>query len=69
NVLGITWVGNVYHKFEAMCLEVEELIVQDTTKYVESQVQTVGNSMKKFCSDVVQDFLPDDSADSEKPFP
>ncbi|KAF8053358.1 hypothetical protein N665_1425s0010 [Sinapis alba] len=64
---GIAWVGNVYHKFEAMCLEVEELIVQDTTKYVENQVQTVGNSMKKFCSDVVQDLLPDDSTGSEKP--
>jgi hypothetical protein len=25
---GIKWVGNVYQKFEAMCLEVEEIIVQ-----------------------------------------
>lgn len=25
---GVTWVGNVYQKFEAMCLEVEEIIVQ-----------------------------------------
>ncbi|KAF8084407.1 hypothetical protein N665_0719s0020 [Sinapis alba] len=66
---GIAWVGNVYHKFEAMCLEVEELIVQDTAKYVENQVQTVGNSMKKFCSDVVQDLLPDDSVVSENPLP
>ncbi|CAL9235069.1 unnamed protein product [Arabidopsis halleri] len=66
---GIRWVGNVYQKFEAMCLEVEEIIVQDTAKYVENQVQTVGNSVKKFCSDVVQDLLPDDSVDSEKPLP
>ncbi|ESQ51691.1 hypothetical protein EUTSA_v10016698mg [Eutrema salsugineum] len=66
---GITWVGNVYQKFEAMCLEVEEIIVQDTAKYVENQVQTVGNSMKKFCSDVVGDFLPDESVGSEKPLP
>ncbi|CAF2096464.1 hypothetical protein HID58_017961 [Brassica napus] len=66
---GITWVGNVYHKFEAMCLEVEEIIVQDTAKYVESQVQTVGNSLKKFCSDVVQDFNPDETLDSEKQLP
>ena len=27
---GITWVGNVYQKFEAMCLELEEIIVQVT---------------------------------------
>ncbi|KAJ0261912.1 Uncharacterized protein HA466_0049370 [Hirschfeldia incana] len=66
---GIAWVENVYQKFEAMCLEVEDLIVQDTAKYVESQVQTVGNSVKKFCSDVVQDWLPDDSVVSEKPLP
>ncbi|KAJ0259967.1 Uncharacterized protein HA466_0062440 [Hirschfeldia incana] len=61
---GITWVGNVYQKFEAMCLEVEEIIVQDTAKYVENQVQTVGTSVKRFCSDVVQDLRPDDSVGS-----
>ncbi|XP_019093110.1 PREDICTED: uncharacterized protein LOC104749764 isoform X2 [Camelina sativa] len=68
---GIKWVGNVYQKFEAMCLEVEEIIVQDTAKYVENQVHTVGNSVKKFCSDVVQDLLPDgdDSVGSGKPLP
>ncbi|KAG7642682.1 hypothetical protein ISN44_As02g025690 [Arabidopsis suecica] len=66
---GIKWVGNVYQKFEAMCLEVEEIIVQDTAKYVENQVQTVGNSVKKFCSDVVHDLLPDESVDSGKPLP
>ena len=25
---GITWAGNVYQKFEAMCLEVEEAMYQ-----------------------------------------
>lgn len=25
---GITWVGHVYQKFEAMCLEVEEIMYQ-----------------------------------------
>lgn len=25
---GITWVGNVYQKFEAMCLELEEAVCQ-----------------------------------------
>lgn len=32
--------------------------VQDTVKYVENQMQTVGGSVKRFCSDVVQDLLP-----------
>ncbi|CAN7006562.1 hypothetical protein IGI04_010204 [Brassica rapa subsp. trilocularis] len=69
NFKGIAWVENVYQRFEAMCLELEDVIVQDTAKYVESQVQTVGNSMKQFYSDVVQDLLPDDSVVSEKPLP
>ncbi|CAA7050235.1 unnamed protein product [Microthlaspi erraticum] len=66
---GMRWVGNVYQKFEAMCLEVEEIIVQDTAKYVENQVLTVGNTVKKFCSDVVQDLRTDESLSSEKPSP
>ncbi|KAJ0052517.1 hypothetical protein Pint_02399 [Pistacia integerrima] len=63
---GITWVGHVYQKFEAMCLEVEEVMYQDTVKYVENQVQTVGASVKKFYSDVVQDLLPPSSMDLVK---
>ncbi|XVE86359.1 hypothetical protein DITRI_Ditri18aG0028800 [Diplodiscus trichospermus] len=56
---GRTWVGHVYQKFEAMCLEVEEVMCQDTVKYVEDQVQTVGASVKKFYSDVMQDMMQD----------
>ncbi|KAA8548353.1 hypothetical protein F0562_000037 [Nyssa sinensis] len=41
-----------------MCHEVDDFVSQDTVKYVENQVQTVGESVKKFCSDVVQDLLP-----------
>ncbi|PON35358.1 hypothetical protein PanWU01x14_336910 [Parasponia andersonii] len=69
DVKGITWVGNVYEKFEAMCLEVEEIMYQDTVKYVENQVQTVGASVKRFYSDVMQDLLPPTSVDSEKVSP
>ncbi|CAF1865184.1 hypothetical protein YC2023_054986 [Brassica napus] len=50
---GIAWVGSVYQKFE-------EIIVQDTAKYV-------GNSVKRFCSDVVQDLRPNDSVGKESP--
>ncbi|XP_057796231.1 uncharacterized protein LOC131012311 isoform X3 [Salvia miltiorrhiza] len=55
---GITWAGNVYEKFEAMCLEVEEAMYQDTVKYVENQVQKVGVSVKKFYSEVMDDMRP-----------
>ncbi|KAG2712513.1 hypothetical protein I3760_04G130200 [Carya illinoinensis] len=66
DVKGITWVGNIYQKFEAMCLEVEEVMYQDTVKYVENQVQNVGESVKKFYSDVVQDLVPPSSVDPVK---
>ncbi|KAH1047402.1 hypothetical protein J1N35_038186 [Gossypium stocksii] len=56
---GITWVGHVYQKFEAMCLEAEEIMYQDTVKYVEDQVQTVGASVKRFYSGVMQDVVQD----------
>ncbi|BFG29091.1 hypothetical protein CerSpe_153650 [Prunus speciosa] len=55
---GMNWVGNIYQKFEAICQEVDDIVTQDTIKYVETQVQTVGKSVKKLCSDVVQDLIP-----------
>ncbi|XP_051152251.1 uncharacterized protein LOC127266146 isoform X2 [Andrographis paniculata] len=56
---GIAWAGNLYERFEAMCLEVEDVLAsEDAVKYMENQVQKVGVSVKKFYSDVVQDFLP-----------
>ncbi|XP_016648541.1 PREDICTED: uncharacterized protein LOC103326075 isoform X2 [Prunus mume] len=55
---GMNWVGNIYQKFEAICQEVDDIVNQDTIKYVENQVQTVGKSVKKLCSDVVQDLIP-----------
>ncbi|XP_059452233.1 uncharacterized protein LOC132182885 [Corylus avellana] len=66
DVKGVTWVGNIYQKFEAMCLEVEEIMYQDTVNYVENQVQNVGESVKKFYSDVMQDLLPPSSFDPVK---
>ncbi|PIN06382.1 hypothetical protein CDL12_21070 [Handroanthus impetiginosus] len=63
---GITWAGNIYEKFEAMCLEVEEVMYEDTVKYVENQVQKVGVSVKKFYSEVMQDLLPPSCVDPVK---
>ncbi|KAG9156133.1 hypothetical protein Leryth_026271 [Lithospermum erythrorhizon] len=60
---GIAWAGNIYQKFEAMCVEVEEVMYQDTVKYLESQVQTVGSSVRKLYSNVMQDILPPDYVD------
>lgn len=55
---GITWVGSFYQKFEAMCQDMDDIVSKDTVKFVETQLQNVGGSVKKFCSDVVQDVLP-----------
>ncbi|XP_024183304.1 uncharacterized protein LOC112188420 isoform X2 [Rosa chinensis] len=65
DVKGINWVGCVYEKFESMCLEVEENMYQDTVKFVEDQVQTVGESVKKFYADIMQDLLCDSSLDGD----
>ncbi|XP_038901922.1 uncharacterized protein LOC120088591 isoform X2 [Benincasa hispida] len=66
DVKGIAWVGRLYEKFETMCLEVEDIICQDTVKYVENQVEVVGASVKRFYSDVMQDFLPPSELNDEK---
>lgn len=44
-------------------LNLHDNFFQETAKYVENQVQTVGASMKKFCSDVMQDMVPPSSKD------
>lgn len=38
------------------------LLFQDTVKYVENQVHTVGVRVKKFCSEVMQDIRPESSS-------
>ncbi|RQP03633.1 hypothetical protein POPTR_019G089900v4 [Populus trichocarpa] len=60
---GITWVGDIYLKFEARLLEVEEIMREEAVKYVENQMQTVSNNVRKFYSDVMQDLCSPDSED------
>ncbi|XP_060186884.1 uncharacterized protein LOC132616481 isoform X4 [Lycium barbarum] len=62
----ISWVGNIYQKFETMCLEMEEAMYEDTVKYVENQVNTVGTNVKRFCSEVMQDVHPQYNIDPVK---
>ncbi|RZC09545.1 hypothetical protein D0Y65_016050 [Glycine soja] len=58
DVKGIRWVGNMYQKFENMFLEAEDVMYEDTVKYIENQMQTVGESVKKLYSEIVGDLLP-----------
>ncbi|KAE8689449.1 Detected protein of unknown function [Hibiscus syriacus] len=55
---GIAWVGNIYQKFEAMCLEMDDMVCQETFQYVEDQLQTVGANVKQFCTELMQEVLP-----------
>ncbi|KAH1083983.1 hypothetical protein J1N35_023744 [Gossypium stocksii] len=55
---GIGWVGDVYQSFETLCHEVDNIVNQDTVKYVENQAQSVGKGMKRFYSDVIHDISP-----------
>ncbi|MED6162237.1 hypothetical protein PIB30_068526 [Stylosanthes scabra] len=57
-VKGINWMGNIYNKFEAVCNGVDDIVGQDAVKYLENRFQNVGDSVKRFYSDVVQDLLP-----------
>ncbi|KAL4334103.1 hypothetical protein GQ457_07G015030 [Hibiscus cannabinus] len=50
---GIGWVGGIYQKFETLCHEMDNIVNQDTVKYVENQAPSVGKSTKRFYSDVV----------------
>ncbi|XP_040935488.1 uncharacterized protein [Gossypium hirsutum] len=54
---GIAWVGNLYQKFEAMCMEVDDMVCQETLQYVENQLQTVGSNVKQFCTELMQDLV------------
>ncbi|XP_027170830.1 uncharacterized protein LOC113770546 isoform X1 [Coffea eugenioides] len=63
---GLAWIGNIYDKFEAMCLEMEEVMYEDAVKYVENQVQTVGASVKRFYSEVMKDLHSDSYVDPVK---
>ncbi|XVF87348.1 hypothetical protein PTKIN_Ptkin18bG0113000 [Pterospermum kingtungense] len=55
---GIAWVGDIYQKFEAMCLEVDDMVCQETLKYVGNQLHTVGANVQQFCSELMQEVIP-----------
>ncbi|XP_021294452.1 uncharacterized protein LOC110424237 [Herrania umbratica] len=54
---GIAWVGNIYQKFEAMCMEVDDMVCEETFRCVENHLQTVGANVKQFCTEFMQDVL------------
>ncbi|XP_059439753.1 uncharacterized protein LOC132172298 [Corylus avellana] len=63
---GIAWVGNMMHKLEAMCLEVDEIMGQDALNNVGGQLQTVGAPVRQFWSELMQDMLLPSSVDIQE---
>ncbi|KAF5729163.1 hypothetical protein HS088_TW21G01321 [Tripterygium wilfordii] len=59
----IAWVDNVCQKFEDVCLEVDNIRPEDIIGAAETQLQTMGASITKFFSDLVDDDVPQYSAD------
>ncbi|KAA8540489.1 hypothetical protein F0562_024592 [Nyssa sinensis] len=62
----VAWVGNICQKFEALCSELDDIMCEETIKYVENQLQTLGADVKQFCAEFVHDVLPPFSVDSMK---
>ncbi|XP_027929223.1 uncharacterized protein LOC114185594 isoform X1 [Vigna unguiculata] len=54
----ITWVGNMFQKFEDICVDVDDTVFEETVKYLGNHMQTVGESVKKICSEVMEDLRP-----------
>ncbi|KAG6778858.1 hypothetical protein POTOM_015207 [Populus tomentosa] len=60
---GMAWMQNMYKKFEAMCLELDDILEQEGVKYAD-HLQIVGANVKQFCSDIVRDVKPQPSEDT-----
>ncbi|XP_074276071.1 uncharacterized protein LOC141599843 [Silene latifolia] len=71
DVKNVSWVEHMRQKFEALYVEVDETIYEDTVKYVGDHMRTVGDhvatvgeTVKNFCSEVMQDLRASSSVDS-----
>ncbi|CAL1410356.1 unnamed protein product [Linum trigynum] len=56
-----SWVGGIYRKVEAMCMEADDMMRQEAQAFVEIHLQSVGANVKQFCSEFVRDVLPQSS--------
>lgn len=57
----LSWIDRMYLKLENICVEVDKkpsLLLQETSKYMESQMNVVGTNVRKLCAELIQDLLP-----------
>ncbi|GMJ14716.1 hypothetical protein HRI_005140700 [Hibiscus trionum] len=48
-----------------MCLEMDDMVCQETFQYVEDQLQTAGANVKQFCTELMQEVLPSSPTNSK----
>lgn len=64
----LSWIDRMYQKLENMCVEVDKnptLLLQETSKYMESQMNVVGTNVRQLCAELIQDLLPQPILSSE----
>ncbi|XP_073029981.1 uncharacterized protein [Primulina eburnea] len=61
---GQAWVENLRHRFSTFCSEADEIICQDSVKYVRTQLITAGENLMHLCSEIVEDVIHDISVNS-----
>ncbi|CAK9152598.1 unnamed protein product [Ilex paraguariensis] len=67
NSKSVSWFGNIRQEFAAFYSELEDIVCQEKPyEYVEGQLLRAGANVKQFCSDIVQDVLPEFIVDSTK---
>eukprot|EP00249_Psilotum_nudum_P012762 c23964_g1_i2 orf=538-1266(-) len=68
SVKEFSWIDRMYQKLESICVEVDKnpnLLFQETTKYVENQMNAVRSNVRKFCTELIEDLLPPLSLSSD----
>lgn len=56
----LSWIDRMYLKLENMCVEVDKnpsILLQETSKYMESHMNVVGANVKKLCTELIQDLI------------
>ncbi|XP_027111896.1 uncharacterized protein [Coffea arabica] len=57
-VKSLSWIGNIREKFETFYSEIDD-IVKENLEYGENQLLTAGANVKQFCSEFMEEVLPE----------
>ncbi|CAN0853392.1 hypothetical protein LINGRAHAP2_LOCUS5616 [Linum grandiflorum] len=67
----VSWVGGIYRKFEALCVEADDIIRQEAHGFIENHLQPAGSNVKQFYSELVREMVsqssPDGSTEEAQP--